>query len=620
MQSALAILPLSSPMAKTGAGPVTDPEADPCDGFGRLLAGDKATGEGETAVVSPSAAEAVVPAAHPVPIWADPAATAAVSEAAEAEAVVLIGAAGRSGMRDARAAPVAPGDVSLTARAAVSPGQHPGHGGSAQGLAVPQDTDTRHLVGTGIVGAADGAMDQAPGTASSSEDAPGGLASRQGWSMPEPAPQAETPAVTTGVLPLRSGHDPVAAPGQAGAGPTAGNPVDSPSGLIDTEGEPSAPPPGAEAGLAPAGRNAPASPPARTDSGAALRGDVSAVRSEDTTAWQAMSIPERRSMGEGLMDEQVSASGDAVQGAARAGTGDRPQASFWERLLSGMIDAKGIDMAADGTAGQIVVSLAEGPEAPPAAPAGRALPIPPPGSPAGTRAGAVEAGMLTPTAGADVGPSSTAGEAGTDRSPSGVAPGIVTVKAGPHPLAELGPMPGADPRVAMPGPDAAPQVSDDPVPFALPGLPAFAAQMGAVPAANPVPMPQLAAQVAAALTRGVDGETELALSPEELGHVRVKLKPDSANPDRLVVMITFERPETLDLFRRHAGDLADALRAAGYSGADLGFDQQHSGQSGATPHDHAAARSLDGTTRPDPVGPPPPSPRHSGAASLDLRL
>ena len=35
----------------------------------------------------------------------------------------------------------------------------------------------------------------------------------------------------------------------------------------------------------------------------------------------------------------------------------------------------------------------------------------------------------------------------------------------------------------------------------------------------------------------------------------LKLKPDAANPDRMVVMITFERPETLDLFRRHAGDL-----------------------------------------------------------------
>ena len=131
-------------------------------------------------------------------------------------------------------------------------------------------------------------------------------------------------------------------------------------------------------------------------------------------------------------------------------------------------------------------------------------------------------------------------------------------------------------------------------------------------------MPQLAAQVTAALSRGTEGETELALSPGELGHVRVKLKPDAANPDRLVVMLTFERPETLELFRRHAGELADALRAAGYAGADLGFAQQGSGQS--DPRGQPAARGFEGTPPSEPAGDLQPSPRHSSAASLDLRL
>jgi len=133
-----------------------------------------------------------------------------------------------------------------------------------------------------------------------------------------------------------------------------------------------------------------------------------------------------------------------------------------------------------------------------------------------------------------------------------------------------------------------------------------------------VPIPQLAARLTAALTPGAEGETELALSPEELGQVRVKLKPDAAHPDRLVVMITFERPETLDLFRRHAGELADAFRAAGYAGADIGFGQQDSGQADPGRREGTAGRSLDGPSRPDPS--PPAPPRLLGAASLDLRL
>jgi hypothetical protein len=132
-------------------------------------------------------------------------------------------------------------------------------------------------------------------------------------------------------------------------------------------------------------------------------------------------------------------------------------------------------------------------------------------------------------------------------------------------------------------------------------------------------IPQLVAQIAGALHQSAEGTTEFALSPEELGHVRLRLEPDAANPDRMVIMISFERPETLDLFRRYAGDLAEAVRAAGYSGADIGFAQHGGGR------DADRQQGSHGTSFADGSDPPPPLPnllalRLAGGTSLDLRL
>ena len=96
------------------------------------------------------------------------------------------------------------------------------------------------------------------------------------------------------------------------------------------------------------------------------------------------------------------------------------------------------------------------------------------------------------------------------------------------------------------------------------------------------PIPQVASQLKGVLVRNSNSMTELALAPEELGRVRVWMEPDSANPDRMVIQISIERPETLELFRRHAGELADAIRTAGYSGADIGFG--HDGSKGNPDH------------------------------------
>lgn len=131
-----------------------------------------------------------------------------------------------------------------------------------------------------------------------------------------------------------------------------------------------------------------------------------------------------------------------------------------------------------------------------------------------------------------------------------------------------------------------------------------------------MPVHQAAARIAAALSHSTDGVTDIALSPEELGQVRLRLKPDASNPDRMVVMITFERPETLDLFRRNVGDLAEALRAAGYAGADIGFGQEGGGAGGFDQgHRHGSAPDLN-----DPTPPQTQAPRLAAGVSLDVRL
>jgi len=205
----------------------------------------------------------------------------------------------------------------------------------------------------------------------------------------------------------------------------------------------------------------------------------------------------------------------------------------------------------------------------------------------------------------------------------------------PQPAAPL-PVAPSFPKPALPG-TGLPRPALEPVPIedvrrewmTDAGLPGLAATLPANPGTTNATLsatvvapqvPQLAAQIGAALSQSADGATELALSPEELGKVRVRLKPDAANPDRLVVMITFERPETLELFRRHAGELSDAFRSAGYAGADIGFGQQGGGQPDPDGRETTAGRSLGSVLRPDPAGAPPPSSRQDGAASLDLRL
>jgi flagellar hook-length control protein FliK len=146
-----------------------------------------------------------------------------------------------------------------------------------------------------------------------------------------------------------------------------------------------------------------------------------------------------------------------------------------------------------------------------------------------------------------------------------------------------------DAKITSPFVPVAPRL-DDPIQFAnsILDMPASfgAISLATMPAATPQstigplpplpipPPPILPAAVSPTIVDMVqtwnDGPLELALSPEELGRLTISIKHDG---DFVRVTVIADRPETLDLMRRHGGDLVADLRQAGFSGASLSFGQ-----------------------------------------------
>jgi hypothetical protein len=88
---------------------------------------------------------------------------------------------------------------------------------------------------------------------------------------------------------------------------------------------------------------------------------------------------------------------------------------------------------------------------------------------------------------------------------------------------------------------------------------------------------QLVARLARAGPDGprIPGQVDLTLNPAELGRVRLSMAPGEAG---LVVTIHADRPETLDLMRRHSEQLIQEFRQAGFERAELSFGGTGSGQ------------------------------------------
>lgn len=91
----------------------------------------------------------------------------------------------------------------------------------------------------------------------------------------------------------------------------------------------------------------------------------------------------------------------------------------------------------------------------------------------------------------------------------------------------------------------------------------------------------IAGQMAAAITvRPQSGAVEITLNPEELGRVSMVL---SGRDDGLHLTIAAERPETLDLMRRHLAVLEAEFKSLGFG--DLSFDLGNSADKGQDPSD-----------------------------------
>lgn len=180
----------------------------------------------------------------------------------------------------------------------------------------------------------------------------------------------------------------------------------------------------------------------------------------------------------------------------------------------------------------------------------------------------------------------------------------------------------ADPGPNPPDPALAPRADPGPSPGALLLHPvALAPPHDPRPLVAPPPhVAPVLAQLAQAAAAVRPGMTELRLSPEELGAVRIDLRTEG---DQAILTLSAERPDTLDLMRRHADRLVSDLRAAGFQQLDLSFGrwagqgQPQGGQPG-----QAMAPPADAPPAPRAADPPlaPSRPPIGGANSLYLRI
>ncbi len=101
----------------------------------------------------------------------------------------------------------------------------------------------------------------------------------------------------------------------------------------------------------------------------------------------------------------------------------------------------------------------------------------------------------------------------------------------------------------------------------------------------------VATQIPEVVQTGETKQIEIRLDPQELGKVRISLGIQDLGGS---VSIIVERPETLDLMRRHTDQLMREFRNAGWNNVDLSMEQQQFGgspsmaeQQGEQPMRHA---------------------------------
>ena len=122
---------------------------------------------------------------------------------------------------------------------------------------------------------------------------------------------------------------------------------------------------------------------------------------------------------------------------------------------------------------------------------------------------------------------------------------------------------------------------------------------------------QISNQLPALLTKAEKQTVELRLDPPELGRVTIHL---TTQDQQVTAQVIAERVHTVDLMRQHAELLTATLARAGFSEANLSFQQGQGGE-----REQAQFQSFTGVTESD--APPAPAPTLIGQdGRLDIRL
>ncbi|WP_372838804.1 flagellar hook-length control protein FliK [Phaeovulum sp.] len=216
---------------------------------------------------------------------------------------------------------------------------------------------------------------------------------------------------------------------------------------------------------------------------------------------------------------------------------------------------------------------------------------------------------------------------------------IPKVQAEPAHLAKLAPSPAAPGRDAPPEsgarvhfestaltPDQTARHGIDPEIGVQPALPGSSEKPAAGTFAPPLQSAETGAavvrQIIASVAQSTERVVEVSLAPEELGRLRMTL---TTVEHGVSVAMQAERPETLDLIRRHIDQLARDFRDLGYSNISFSFGdrpqhhQQHAESPAPTapqPQEPQAQAARSATS----IGATHAQPLSSASGGLDLRL
>ena len=123
-------------------------------------------------------------------------------------------------------------------------------------------------------------------------------------------------------------------------------------------------------------------------------------------------------------------------------------------------------------------------------------------------------------------------------------------------------------------------------------------------------------QIVELLTENGRQSVEIALNPKELGRVKLAM---TATELTMVVSVQAERPETIDLLRRHIDILSGELKRMGYESVAFDFKQGGSeGREGRSPEPASGGRDIIGNADASPVN--DTQPQAQKKHGIDVRI